>query len=70
MDIRSEIRRAFETEQSAFPPPAALRAQVVEAIHSRAVVTAPTRQRSDRNWNWLMVAAAVLVTIAIVVGFS
>jgi Tol biopolymer transport system component len=65
-DFRTEIRGAFEREQSAFPPPAALRAQVVAAVRSHARATAPPRLRVDRNLNWLMVTAAALLTIAIV----
>jgi Galactose oxidase, central domain len=67
-DLRTEIRAAFEREQSAFPPPAALRAQVDAAINAHARAAAPTRQRAHHNLEWLMVAAAVLLTIAIVVG--
>lgn len=67
-DIRNEIRTAFEREQSAFPPPAALREQVDAAVKARARAASPARQRSDRNLDWLMVAAAVLLTIAIVAG--
>ncbi len=67
-DIRTEIREAFEREQSAFPPPAALRAQVVAALNSHARAAAPARQRADQNWNWLMVAAAAVLAIAIVAG--
>jgi hypothetical protein len=68
IDIRTEIRGAFEREQSEFPPPAALRAQVVAAVTSRARAAAPARQRADWNLNWLMVAAAILLTIAIIAG--
>ena len=68
IDFRTEIRKAFEREQSAFPPPAALRAQVVAAVKSHARAAAPARQRADRNFNWLMVGAAVVLAIAIVVG--
>jgi Tol biopolymer transport system component len=69
IDIRIEIREAFEREQSAFPPPAALRVEVIAAITSYAPATAPGRQPTERDWNWLMVAAAALLTIAIVAGF-
>ena len=67
IDIRTEIRAAFEKEQSAFPPPAALRAQVVAAVSARDRA-APTRQRTAPDMNWLMVAAAALLAIAIVAG--
>ncbi len=69
IDVRTEIREAFAKEQSAFPPPAALRAQVFAEINSHARAAAPARQRADRDVNWLMVAAAALLTIAIVAGF-
>jgi Tol biopolymer transport system component len=69
IDIRTEIREAFEREQSAFPPAAALRAEVIAAITSHAPATGPGRQRTERDWNWLMVAAAALLAIAIVAGF-
>ncbi len=69
IDIRTEIRAAFEREQSEFPPPAALRAQVVAAVNSQARMAAPVRQRAERNLSWVMVAAAILLTIAIVAGF-
>jgi hypothetical protein len=68
IDIRTEIREAFEREQSAFPPPAALRAQVVAEVASHARAAAPARQRAGRDMNWLMGAAAVLLAIAIVAG--
>ncbi len=68
IDIRTEIREAFEKEQSAFPPPAALRVQVVAAVNSHAGPAGPARQRADRDWNWLLVAAAALLAIAIVAG--
>jgi Tol biopolymer transport system component len=65
-DIRTEIRTAFEREQSAFPPSSALRAQVVAAVKVQAGVAAPARHRADRNYEWLVVAVAILLTIAIV----
>jgi len=67
-DIRTEIREAFEREQSAFPPPAALRDQVVAALNSHARAAGPVQRRSDRDWSWLMVAAAAVLAIAIVAG--
>src|SRR5260370_877624 len=67
IDIRTAMREAFEKEQSAFPPPTALRAQVVAEVNSHARA-APAWQRSHRDWNWLLVAAAALLTIAIVAG--
>jgi Tol biopolymer transport system component len=68
IDIRTEIREAFEKDQSAFPPPAALRAQVVAAVNSHAGAAGPAPRRADRDLNWLLVAAAALLAIAIVAG--
>jgi TolB protein len=68
IDLRNEIRAAFEREQAAFPPPAALRAQVVAAVNTSDRLATPPRQRSGRNLDWLLVAAAALLTIAIVAG--
>ncbi|HEX9100420.1 MAG TPA: hypothetical protein VF956_13110 [Candidatus Dormibacteraeota bacterium] len=68
IDIRTEIREAFAKEQSAFPPPAALQAQVVAELNSRARAVAPARPSAGRDWNWLLVAAAALLAIAIVAG--
>jgi len=68
IDIRTEIREAFEREQSTFPPPPALRAQVLAEVASRASASAPARQRAGRDLTWLMGAAAILLAIAIVAG--
>ncbi len=68
IDIRIEIREAFAKEQSAFPPPAALRAQVVAEVNSLGRAAAPGRRRAGRDWNWLLVAAAAFLAIAIVAG--
>ena len=64
-DLKTEIRSAFENEQGAFPPPPALRRQIVNAVSS-----APGQivHRDEPNLQWLAVAAAVLVTVAIVAG--
>jgi len=67
-DIRTEIRDAFEREQSAFPPPAAVRAQVIAAVNAHARGSAAGRQPVARNLTWLMGVAAVLLAIAIVAG--
>jgi hypothetical protein len=67
-DLRTEIRQAFEKEQSAFPPPSGMRHEMVDAVvaaHSPAAVG----QRSRPNLQWLAVAAAILITVAIVAGF-
>lgn len=67
-DFRTEIRNAFEIEQAAFPPPAALRAQIMAAVSSHARQAASVPQRADRNLNWLVVAAAAVLAIAVVAG--
>jgi hypothetical protein len=59
-ELRSEIRAAFEREQAAHPPITALRRNVVE------VVTAHPRRVP--NYQWLAVAAALLLGILVVVG--
>lgn len=59
-DLRSEIRAAFEKEQAAHPPAAALRRNVVDAV-----VALP---RTSPNLQWLAVAAAVLLGFAVVAG--
>jgi hypothetical protein len=70
IELRTEIREAFEREQSAFPPPAALRARMVAAVSSSARAESPPRQRIERELNWVMVAAAALLVVAIVAGFT
>jgi hypothetical protein len=59
-ELRSEIRSAFEKEQAANPPPAALRRDVVAAV--------TTHTRPTPNLQWLAVAAAVLLGFAVVAG--
>jgi photosystem II stability/assembly factor-like uncharacterized protein len=51
-DIRAEIRAAFESEQSGFPSPRAVQAEVTAAVHSDSAAAAPARQRAGRNWLW------------------
>ena len=58
--LRSEIRAAFEREQAAHPPITALRRNVVEAV--------TTRPRREPNYQWLAVAAALVLGILVVVG--
>jgi hypothetical protein len=58
-ELRDEIRAAFDKEQLAYPPTPALRLEAVEAAVAR---------RRAPNLEWLAVAAAILITIAIVVG--
>jgi hypothetical protein len=59
-DLRSEIRAAFEKEQAGHAPAAALRRDVVEAVAARP--------RRERNFQWLAVAAGIVLGILVVVG--
>jgi Tol biopolymer transport system component len=59
-DLRREIRRAFQKEQVATPPPPDLRAQVAAAI--------ATRERQESPLAQLAFAAVVLVTIVAAVA--
>ncbi|MEO8744079.1 MAG: hypothetical protein ABI334_07680 [Candidatus Dormiibacterota bacterium] len=59
-DLRSEIRAAFEKEQAAHPPASGLRDNILDAVE--------TQPRRARSYQWLAVAAAVLLTIAVVGG--
>jgi hypothetical protein len=59
-ELRPEIRTAFEKEQAAFPPVAALRRNVVEAV--------TTHPRPSHNLQWVAVAAAAILAILVVAG--
>ncbi|HKB32337.1 MAG TPA: hypothetical protein VKF16_00570 [Candidatus Dormibacteraeota bacterium] len=59
-DVRSEIRAAFEREQAAHLPAAGLRRNVVEAVSAR--------ERPGANFQWVAVAAAVILGLLVVVG--
>jgi hypothetical protein len=59
-ELRSEIRAAFEKEQAAHPPVAAMRRNVVEAV-----VAQPRRKP---NLQWVAVAAAAILGILVVAG--
>lgn len=59
-ELRPEIRAAFEKEQIAHPPDAALRRHVVEGVAAHP--------RPAPNLQWLAVAAAVILGILVVVG--
>jgi hypothetical protein len=59
-ELRSEVRSAFDKEQAAHPPAAALRRNVVNAVTAHA--------RPAPNLQWLAVAAAVLLGLAVVAG--
>jgi hypothetical protein len=58
--LRSEIRAAFEKEQAAYPPVTALRRNVVEVVAAQP--------RRGPNYQWLAVAAALVLGILVVVG--
>jgi hypothetical protein len=58
--MRAEIRAAFEKEQAAHPPIMALRRNVVEAVIDQP--------RRETNYQWLAVAAALLLGILVVMG--
>lgn len=59
-DLRSEIRRAFEKEQRASSPDPMLRQEVA--------MTVASRPRRASGYQWLAVAAAVLLGLLVVVG--
>jgi hypothetical protein len=59
-ELRPEIRAAFDKDQAAHPPAAALRRNIVEAVAAR-----PQRAR---NLQWVAVAAAAILAILVVAG--
>jgi hypothetical protein len=59
-ELRSEIRAAFERQQSAHPPVTALRRDIVESVAAR-----PHRAP---NLQWVAVAAAAILAILVVAG--
>jgi hypothetical protein len=59
-EMRSEIRAAFEREQAAHPPVASLRRNVVDSVSAR--------QRPAPNFQWVAVAAAVILGVLVVIG--
>ncbi len=58
--LRTEIRAAFEKEQSAHPPIAALRHNVVEAVTAKP--------RREPYYQWVALAAALVIGALVVVG--
>ena len=59
-ELRPEIRAAFEKEQAAHPPIAALRRNLIEAVDAHP--------RPSHNLQWLAVAAAAILAILVVAG--
>jgi hypothetical protein len=59
-ELRPEIRAAFEREQAGLAPSAALRRNLVEAVAAQP--------RARRSFQWVAVAAAVLLAILVVAG--
>jgi hypothetical protein len=59
-ELRSEIRAAFEREQKAYPPVGGLREDILDAVS--------TQPRPARNFQWVAVAAAVLIAVLVVAG--
>jgi hypothetical protein len=59
-ELRPEIRAAFEKEQAAHPPMAAMRRNVVEAV--------TVQPRPARHLQWVAVAAAAILGILVVAG--
>jgi len=68
-DPRIEIREAFQKEQSAFPPPAALRHEVLQTLGEASQRRGNAAAGARPNRQWLAVGAAILLTVAIVAGF-
>jgi len=60
-DLRREIHAAFEKEQSAYPPVPTLRPNLVRAA-------AEATPRAQRNFQWLAVAAAIVLAALVVFG--
>jgi hypothetical protein len=60
-ELRSEIRAAFEKEQAGRAPGNALRRDIVDAVAARG-------RRGEPNFQWLAVAAALLLGILVVAG--
>jgi hypothetical protein len=59
-ELRPEIRAAFEKEQIAHPPAAALRRNVIQAVNAQPA--------ARQNLQWVAVAAAVILAILVVAG--
>ena len=59
-ELRSEIRAAFEKEQAIHPPARDLRDNLVDAVSAH--------RRPARNFQWLAVAAALIIAVLVVIG--
>ena len=59
-DLRPEIRAAFEKEQSEFPPAGDLRPRLARG--------ATTHPQTQRNFQWLAAAAALMIGVLVVAG--
>ncbi len=59
-DLRNDIRAAFEREQAKFPP--------VGDLRPRLVRDAAAQPRTRPNFQWLAVAAALMIGVLVVVG--
>jgi hypothetical protein len=68
-DLRTEIREAFDKEQSTFPPPAALRHELLQTLGEASQRRGSAAAGARPNRQWLAVGAAILLTVAIVAGF-
>jgi len=66
-DLRTEIKDGFDKEQLAFPPPPAMRHEIVQAVVSGRQGN-PVDGGRQPNLQWVAVAAAILITVAIVAG--
>ena len=60
-DLRNEIRAAFEREQREFPPAGNLRPVIVRSATTQ-------HRRKQPNFQWLAVAAVVMITVLVVAG--
>jgi hypothetical protein len=59
-ELRSEIRAAFEREQKAHPPSGGMRDDILDAVSMNP--------RRAPNLQWLAVAAAVILSVLVVIG--
>jgi hypothetical protein len=62
-DLRSEVREAFQKEQSAHPPVAGMRRSIVEAATARP-------PRRELRLQWLAVAAVLVISALLIVTLA